>query len=119
VSFTIRCIPSYFVFFFIDPPPSELYSLSLHDALPISPVVTPVAPAVALASSRNPATAGETVTFTATLSGSRGAPTGSVAFRDGGTDIAGCGAVALASGMATCATAHLAVGTHAITANYA
>src|SRR5204862_7466071 len=84
-----------------------------------APVVTPIAPTVALTSSRNPATAGETVIFIAALSGSRGAPTGSVAFRDNGVAIAGCGAVALASGTATCATANLGVGTHPVTAHYA
>src|SRR5437868_11334358 len=26
----------FFYFFFIDPPPTEIYTLSLHDALPIS-----------------------------------------------------------------------------------
>src|SRR5687767_16026741 len=29
---------TFFFFFFIDPPTPEIYTLSLHDALPISPV---------------------------------------------------------------------------------
>ena len=73
---------------------------------------------VALASSLNPSTSGQTVTFTATVSGSAGVPTGSIAFRDGSTTISGCGAVPLASGRATCSTNGLAVGTHSITAAY-
>ncbi len=75
-------------------------------------------PTVALASSRNPSTAGQSVTFTATVSGSAGTPAGTVQFRDGGTAIAGCTAVALASGTATCATTSLPVGTRSITAHY-
>src|SRR5438445_11710132 len=32
----IPCTPSLFLFFFYDPPTPEIYTLSLHDALPIS-----------------------------------------------------------------------------------
>src|SRR5438445_9659226 len=35
ISFSCLCTLC-FVFFFIDPPPSSIYTLSLHDALPIS-----------------------------------------------------------------------------------
>src|SRR5207249_8492966 len=35
--FVVLCLlSSFFLFFFIDPPTTELYTLSLHDALPIS-----------------------------------------------------------------------------------
>lgn len=98
---------------------SSSYAASTSAAVTHTVSAAPVAPAVALASSKNPATAGETVTFTATLSGSRGAPTGNVEFRDNGVAIAGCAAVTLASGSATCATANLAVGTHPVTVHYA
>ncbi|MBL0290250.1 MAG: fibronectin type III domain-containing protein [Betaproteobacteria bacterium] len=83
----------------------------------------PVAPATTttgLASSANPAVAGVSVTFTATVTGA--APTGVVQFADNGAVIGGCGAVALAgsgnSRTATCSTASLAVGTRTITASY-
>ena len=75
-------------------------------------------PTVSLGSSKNPATAGETVTFTATVTGSVGTPTGSIEFRNGASAIVGCGAVALVSGSATCSTGSLGVGTHSITAAY-
>jgi len=75
----------------------------------------------AVASSLNPSTVGAGVTFTATVTGT--APTGSVAFTDGGTAITGCSAVALPTGsanpkMASCSTSALAAGTHAIVATY-
>ena len=75
-------------------------------------------PGVSLASSANPSAAKQAVTFTAVVTGSNGTPTGSVDFRDAGISIAGCSAVALSSGSATCTTASLAAGSHAITAQY-
>ena len=73
-----------------------------------------------LASSVNPANAGVSVTFTATVTGV--APTGNVAFTANGTTIAGCGAVALTGSgnvaTAACITAALAAGTHSIVASY-
>ena len=50
---------------------------------------------VSLGSSVNPASPGQSVTFTATLGGTP-APTGTVAFKDGAAAIAGCGAMAVA-----------------------
>lgn len=87
--------------------------------------VTTVASSVAasttaLASTPNPSVAGASVTFTATVTGS--APTGTVAFRDGATTMAGCGAVALAgtgnTRSATCTTSALVVGSHPVVASY-
>jgi hypothetical protein len=73
-----------------------------------------------LASSLNPSTAGASVTFTATVTGS--APTGSVNFKDGGTSISGCTSSALAgtgnTRTSTCVTSSLALGTHSISASY-
>ena len=70
-----------------------------------------------LTSSPNPSTFGQSVTFTATV-----APVpsgGTVAFKDGGTTISGCGTQAInGSGQATCATSTLTVGSHPITAVY-
>jgi hypothetical protein len=71
-----------------------------------------------VASSQNPSTFGQSVTFTANVSGTGGTPTGTVAFKDGGTTITGCGTQALSSGQATCMTSSLTVGTHIITAAY-
>src|SRR6185312_15681856 len=69
-----------------------------------------------LASSANPSTTGQAVTFTATVSGASGTPTGTVTFDDGTTAL--CTAVALSTGTATCATSSLAAGSHSISASY-
>ena len=61
--------------------------------------------------------AGQSVTFTAKVSGTSGTPTGTLAFRDNGAVISGCAAVALSGGSATCTTS-FAVGSHAITGAY-
>ena len=69
-----------------------------------------------LAADHNPATVGQTVTFTATVTGSGGTPTGTVQFEDGTTTL---GTAALnGSGVASFATSTLASGTHSITAAY-
>ena len=74
-----------------------------------------------LVGSLNPSTVGSSITFTASVTGS--APTGTVTFTDGGTNITGCAAVALTgvsnTRTAACTTAALAVGTHSIVAAYA
>ena len=75
-------------------------------------------PTNVLVSSLNPSFVGDLVTFTATLSGSGGTPTGTVTFQDAGVNVAGCINVALVSGVATCPTAALAAGTHPMTAVY-
>ncbi|MBX7186270.1 MAG: FG-GAP-like repeat-containing protein [Vicinamibacteria bacterium] len=69
-----------------------------------------------LTSSSNPSTVGATVNLIATVTGF--SPTGSVNFKEGGITIPGCGAVALAGGVAQCPVSGLAVGTHPITADY-
>jgi hypothetical protein len=69
-----------------------------------------------LSSSLNPAAAGTTVTFTATVSSTTGTPTGNVNFNDGATTI-GMGALN-AAGTATFATSTLAIGSHSMTAVY-
>jgi hypothetical protein len=73
---------------------------------------------IALVSSANPSTAGQPVTFTATLTGGAGTPTGTVDFLDGGTAIASCANMALSSGAASCTTSGLAAGSHSITVSY-
>jgi hypothetical protein len=68
-----------------------------------------------LVSSQNPSAVGQLVTFTATVTGSPGTPTGTVTFTDGATTL---GTVPLAGGTASLATSSLSAGTHTITATY-
>jgi hypothetical protein len=70
----------------------------------------------AVTSSANPSMAGLSVSFTATVSGAGGTPTGSVTFKDGVTAL---GTVALdGTGHATLSTSALSGGSHSITAVY-
>src|SRR6185436_17427922 len=71
---------------------------------------------VTLGASPNPSILGASVTFTATVSGSAGTPTGSVAFNDGATTI--CASIGLGSGQAQCVSAALSAGIHSVTAAY-
>jgi len=68
-----------------------------------------------LVSSLNPSNAGQSVTFTATVTSALGTPTGTVTFNDGATAL---GTVALSSGQAQISTSTLTAGTHSITASY-
>ncbi len=77
-----------------------------------------LASAIALATSVTPANTGQVVTFTATVTGSGAAPTGSVVFKDGATTINGCGNASVWNGIAKCMTSALAAGSHSITAAY-
>jgi hypothetical protein len=81
-----------------------------------SQVVTSLPSTTALLSSINPANVGQAVTFTATVTGSGGTPTGTVTFKDGAATL-GTGALN-AAGNATFATSSLALGTHPVTAVY-
>ncbi|MER6317427.1 Ig-like domain repeat protein [Streptomyces sp. NPDC001581] len=93
--------------------PALAVAQSVEDSL--SPAGT--APATtALVSSVNPSVVGQTVTFTATVTGDQGIPTGTVLFKDGDTNL---GPDALdATGTASLPISDLAVGTHHITAVY-
>ena len=86
----------------------------------LSQTVNKLTSTTGIGSSLTPSTAGTSVTFTATVSGS--APTGTVNFKDGATSIAACSAVALTGSgnirTATCATSSLSVATHSISAVY-
>jgi hypothetical protein len=73
---------------------------------------------VSLVSSDNPSNVGQAVTFTATVSGNAGAATGTVAFMDATSALAGCEAVAVSSGVAACTTSSLSAGAHSISATY-
>jgi hypothetical protein len=81
----------------------------------LTQVVASAATSTSLISSANPASAGQSIAFTATVTGANGTPTGSVQFRDGSTAL---GAATLSSGLASLAVASLGVGTHPITASY-
>ena len=67
-----------------------------------------------LTSNNNPSTLGQSVMFTATVTGA-GGPTGTVVFRDG---LAVLGSSSLTSGKATYTTSGLPAGSHSITASY-
>ncbi len=82
----------------------------------VNQTVTTVGSGTTLQSSSNPSTFGQSVTFTATVSGSN--PTGHVAFSDNGNSISGCGNRTLVGGSVTCTLATLSVGDHTMTADY-
>jgi len=78
--------------------------------------VAPFATTTSVASSLNPSTVGQSVTFTATVSSSGGTPTGNVEFFDG---VSSLGTFALnGSGQASVSTSALTAGNHNITAHY-
>lgn len=94
------------------------YSGSSSDALAFT--VSRASTSTALSSSPNPATLGELVTITATvsvLSPGGGTPTGTVQFMDG-TRALGAPRP-LSGGVATFSSKYLGAGTHTITADYA
>jgi hypothetical protein len=105
---------------------TAVYSSDANYAASTSTVLTQVvnAPALAasatsLASSANPATTGQSVTFTATVAGTptnSPLPTGSVTFFDGTTTLVS--EPLNSSATATYSTSTLAQGTHQITAQY-
>jgi hypothetical protein len=77
---------------------------------------TAAATTIAITSSLDPSTAGQSVTFTATVtSQTAGTITGTVTFLDGGTSI---GTGSLSSGKATFTTTALTAGNHSVTASY-
>jgi hypothetical protein len=75
--------------------------------------VTTVVSALSLTSSKATSSPGESVTFTATVSGQ--SPSGSVQFKDGSTSL---GSATINAGIATFSTTALSAGTHSITAAY-
>ena len=90
------------------------YIASVSSAL--AQVVATATTATALNATPNPASAGQSVTFTATVTpSSAGTPTGTVSFFDGSTQI---GNSSLSNGVVTFSTSTLATGSHSITAVY-
>jgi hypothetical protein len=102
-----------------NPPPPG--GAACADRAWIDALVLPLALASAsttLVSMQNPASFRQTVTLTATVSGSAPSPSGYVVFRDGSSVINGCAAVPLVAGSAQCLTVSMASGAHSVTAQY-
>jgi hypothetical protein len=83
-----------------------------------SPATVKAATTTAVTSSVNPSDFSQSVTFTATVTSGAGTPTGSVQFKDNGTNL-GTAVTLNGSGVATVSTSSLSVGSHTITAEYA
>jgi hypothetical protein len=81
----------------------------------ITETVNKATATVALVSSLNPALVTSAISFTATVSSSTSAPTGTVGFYDGATLL---GTEPISNQQATYTTSSLATGTHSITADY-
>ena len=77
--------------------------------------VIKVASATTMSSSHNPSSFNQSVTFTATVTGTGSEPTGVVTFLDGSNNI---GTGMLVNGLATISSFSLAIGSHSITAVY-
>jgi hypothetical protein len=86
------------------------------DAL-FSLVVAQAATTTAVMSSVNPSALGRNITFTATVASTAGTPTGTVQFKDGGSNI-GVPVALNGSGVASISTDTLNASNHTITADY-
>jgi hypothetical protein len=85
----------------------------------VNVTVTAAGTTTVVTSSMNPSTYGQSVTFTATVSG--GDDGGTVGFLADSSPIGGCGTVSLGGpngNQASCATSTLGAGTHTVTATY-
>lgn len=103
------------------PPPTTWGGAGTDDFAFQTFVQLPPASVTTLASSVNPSVSGQSVTYTAGVAAvapGPGTPSGSVAFTDGASPIAGCGAVVLSGGQAQCTVTYQGPGTHAIAASY-
>jgi hypothetical protein len=78
-------------------------------------VVNKYSSSTAVTSSLNPSSYGQAVTFTATVSGGAGTPTGTVTFKNSGSPL---GTSTLSAGTASLTTSALNVGTRSITTVY-
>jgi hypothetical protein len=91
-------------------------SFSASTSASVGEVIGKATSATVVISSENPSSAGDAVTFTATVSPQfSGTPTGTVVFKDGTKTLK---SVSLSGGTASYTTSALASGTHSITANY-
>ena len=78
---------------------------------------TKASSSTSVTSSVNPSSFGQNVTLTATVTAVVGTPTGTVQFKDGGTNL-GSPQALNASGVAQLTTSSLTTGTHTVTADY-
>ena len=85
--------------------------------IPQSFNISKAATTTAVTSSLNPSNLSQSVTFTAAVSSIAGTPTGTVQFKDNGSDL-GPPVTLNGSGMATFSTSSLTGGTHTITSDY-
>src|SRR5437016_3544324 len=90
-------------------------SIFKSDSATVTQVVNQAAPTVTLASSVNPSTFGQNVTFKAKVDNASGTPTGSVTFYDGATSL---GNVSLSGDSAQVSTASLSAASHSIKSVY-
>ena len=91
-------------------------SYAVSTSAPLTQNVNAAATMIVLTAAPSPATFGNAVTLTATLSGAIGTPTGTVVFTDGMTAL-GMGALN-AAGVATLSVPKLTAGTHTLDAAY-
>lgn len=100
---------------------TAVYSGDAKDATSTSTVLSQLVKQattqISLVSSSNPATAGTSITFLATLSSDGGLPTGSMTLREGATTLATSAMSATGAAQFTLST--LSVGTHTLTAEFA
>jgi sugar lactone lactonase YvrE len=86
-------------------------------SIPLIQTIDQATSAVTLASGKNPALAGDSITMSFVVTGTGGKPSGTVTLRDGSTSI---GSASIdANGLASLAVSTLAVGNHSLTAAYA
>lgn len=83
---------------------------------PSSSVVGFAASVVSLTSTPNPSVSNQIATLTAKIVGQ--SPTGTVTFKDGGANVAGCINVSVVVAQAICTTGGLTVGSHVLSADY-
>ena len=96
--------------------PDLTYNLGTYDAFVAKVFFSIENSTTTVASSLNPSAYGQSVTFTATVSGGAGTPTGTVQFKVDGVNLGT--PVTLVGGSASVSTAALAIGVHTVTAEY-
>jgi hypothetical protein len=82
---------------------------------PLTQIVEKAATTTTIATAADAATAGRPTTFTATVSGAGGTPTGTVTFKDGADAV---GTATLSDGIAKLTLPRLSAGDHSVTAQY-
>jgi hypothetical protein len=90
---------------------------SLSNEAPVTPTAPVVTTSTTLASSPNPSTLAQLVTFTATVTSASGTPVGTVTFTEGAT-VWASGVPVDGTGHASFATTALAAGSHILTATF-